>query len=85
MIVWTGTEFDIRDFKNYWKEGKEDIEQNWLYKYDYNNPYFLANEATKSQLENRANAQATLNYEILDWLKCNCTCGFRYLLKKIRI
>lgn len=27
MIVWTGTEFDIRDFKNYWKEGKEDIEQ----------------------------------------------------------
>ena len=77
MIVWTGTEFDIRDFKNYWKEGKEDIEQNWLYKYDYNNPYFLANEATKSQLENRANAQATLNYEILDW--------FRYLLKKIGI
>ena len=69
MIVWTGTEFDIRDFKNYWKEGKEDIEQNWLYKYDYNNPYFLANEATKSQLEDRANAQATLNYEILDWLK----------------
>lgn len=27
MIVWTGTEFDIREFKNYWKEGKEDIEQ----------------------------------------------------------
>lgn len=75
MIVWTGTEFDIREFKNYWKEGKEDIEQNWLYKYDYNNPYFLANAATKSQLENRANAQATLNYEILDWLKATARVG----------
>lgn len=61
--------------QNYWKEGKEDIEQNWLYKYDYNNPYFLANEATKSQLENRANAQATLNYEILDWLKATARVG----------
>lgn len=82
MIVWTGTEFDIREFKNYWKEGKEDIEQNWLYKYDYNNPYFLANEATKSKLQNRANAQVTLNYEITDWLKATARVGSDTYSKK---
>lgn len=75
MIVWTGTDYDVREFKNYWKEGKEDIEQNWHYKYDYNNPYFLAEEATKSNLQNRANAQATLNYEISDWLKATARAG----------
>jgi len=74
-IVWSGTDYDIREFKNYWKEGREGIEQNWHYKYDLNNPYFLANEATKKKLENRANAQVTLNYEITDWLKATARLG----------
>ncbi|MDR2921578.1 MAG: SusC/RagA family TonB-linked outer membrane protein [Tannerella sp.] len=82
MVVWTGTEFDIRDFKNYWKEGKEDIEQNWHYKYDYNNPYFLAKAATKTNMQNRANAQATLNYEITDWVKATARVGSDTYSKK---
>lgn len=82
MIVWSGTDYDVREFKNYWKEGKEGIEQNWLYKYDLNNPYFLANEATKSELQNRANAQVTLNYEITDWLKATARVGSDTYSKK---
>ncbi|MDR2917022.1 MAG: SusC/RagA family TonB-linked outer membrane protein [Tannerella sp.] len=75
MIVWTGTEFDVRDFKDYWVKGKENEVQNWLYKYDYNNPYFLANEVTRSELQNRANAQATINYELTNWLKATGRVG----------
>jgi TonB-linked SusC/RagA family outer membrane protein len=75
MIVWTGTDFDVREFKDYWKKGRENVEQNWLYKYDYNNPYFLANEVKQTQLENRANAQATANYEFVDWLKATARIG----------
>lgn len=75
MVVWTGTDYDVREFKNYWKEGKENVEQNWHYKYDYNNPYFVANEATQSSLQNRVNAQFTANYEFLDWLKAMARVG----------
>lgn len=75
MIVWTGTEFDVREFKDYWVKGKENELQNWLYKYDYNNPYFLAREVTQSKLENRANAQATVNYEITGWLRATGRVG----------
>lgn len=75
MVVWTGTDYDVREFRNYWKEGKENIEQNWHYKYDYNNPYFIAYEATQSNLQNRANAQMTANYEFTDWLKATARVG----------
>lgn len=75
MVIWSGTEYDVRDYRNYWKEGKENVEQNWHYKYDLNNPYFIANEATKSSLQNRVNAQITANYEIMDWLKATARVG----------
>lgn len=75
MIVWTGTEFDVREFKDYWVKGQEHQKQNWLYKYDYNNPYLIANEITSSFNESRANAQFTANYEITDWLKATARAG----------
>lgn len=75
MVVWTGPDYDVREFRNYWKKGKEDIEQNWHYKYDYNNPYFIAYEMTQSDLQNRVNAQVTANYEIKDWLKATARVG----------
>lgn len=75
MIVWTGTDFDVRDFKDYWVKDKENEKQNWLYDYDYNNPYFLANEITSSFNDSRSNAQFNANYEITDWLKSTARVG----------
>ncbi len=75
MIVWTGTDFDVRDFKDYWVAGKVNEKQNWLYDADYNNPYFLAHEITSSFNESRANAQFNANYEITDWLKATARVG----------
>ncbi|MDL2255417.1 SusC/RagA family TonB-linked outer membrane protein [Parabacteroides sp. OttesenSCG-928-K15] len=82
LIVWTGTDYDLRDFRDYWVKGKEDQLQNWHYKYDYNNPYYLAYENTRSQLQNRANAQATINYELFDWLKATARAGSDFYTQK---
>lgn len=82
LIVWSGPDFDLRDFKNYWVKGKENQTQNWHYDADYNNPYYLANEATQSQLKNRANGQATANYEITNWLKSTVRVGSDFYTTK---
>ncbi|MDR0573147.1 MAG: SusC/RagA family TonB-linked outer membrane protein [Tannerella sp.] len=82
LIVWTGTEFDLREFKDYWVKGKENEEQNWLYKYDYNNPYFLANEASQKAWDNRANGQVTASYELADWLKMTTRAGSDFYSEK---
>ncbi|MCD7936626.1 MAG: SusC/RagA family TonB-linked outer membrane protein [Tannerellaceae bacterium] len=75
MVVWTGTDFDIREFKNYWKEGRENVEQNWHFPQDYNNPYFIANEVRNSRYNNLTNAQFNVNYEVTDWLKATLRLG----------
>lgn len=75
MIVWTGTDFDVRDYKNYWVAGKEGEQQNWNYSADYNNPYFIANEITSSFTQARANGHINANYEITDWLKGSARIG----------
>ena len=46
MLVWTGTDLDIRDYKNYWLKKNE--VQNWPNKVWYDNPYFIANEIIHS-------------------------------------
>ncbi|HBO28444.1 MAG TPA: SusC/RagA family TonB-linked outer membrane protein, partial [Leeuwenhoekiella sp.] len=42
LILWTGTDVDIRDLKNYWREGQEGIQQRHFNISYYNNPYFQA-------------------------------------------
>jgi hypothetical protein len=75
FIVWTGAEFDVRDYRNYWKEGKEQQEQNWWTPRYYDNPYFTAYERTTSRDENRYNAQVNASYQIAPWLKATARAG----------
>lgn len=44
LILWTGTDVDIRDLRNYWKEGQEGYQQRHFNTSWYNNPYFQAYE-----------------------------------------
>lgn len=69
MVIWGSSEYDIRDFKNYWVEGKEDVQQNW---YDYNwydNPWFKSHEVVDAYDTDLMNASMTGSYEITPWLK----------------
>lgn len=76
LLVWTGPDYNLLDFKNYWIEGKEQIEQNWHYSTWYNNPYLLAYETTKSSNQDRLFGQFNLNYEPTNWLKTIARIGY---------
>ena len=75
IIVWTGSNYDIRDYRNYWVEGKENQKQNWLYNYYYDNPYFLAYECTRSNDYDKLNTYAYAKYELLPWLNISTRTG----------
>ncbi|MDR6783162.1 SusC/RagA family TonB-linked outer membrane protein [Pedobacter africanus] len=69
LLIWSGTEYDIRDYKNYWVAGKENVLQNWMENTWYDNPYFIANEILRGDNYNLTNSYVNANYQIKPWLK----------------
>jgi TonB-linked SusC/RagA family outer membrane protein len=69
ILLWTGAEYDLRDFRDYWQKGKEDVQQNWWSPVWYTNPWFTMNEVTRSQDRGVYSGQVHLTYELLPWLK----------------
>jgi len=69
MLLWTGAEYDLRDFRDYWQTGKEDVQQNWWSPVWYNNPYFTQYEITRALDRDIYSGQAHLTYEFQPWLK----------------
>lgn len=74
LLVWSGVDFDVRDFRDYWLV--EDIQQRY-YQYTpfYNNPYFLANENLSGYYEDGVYGYLTLNYEIAKGLTMTSRTG----------
>lgn len=62
MLIWGGTEYDVRDFKDYWKI--KDQKQNWAFDTWYDNPYYIVNERINQWDKNIFNTSVNLNYEI---------------------
>lgn len=69
MVIWGSSEYDIRDFRNYWVEGKEYEQQNWYDNSWYDNPWFKANEVVDAYDTDLMNASITGSYQINSWLK----------------
>lgn len=69
LMIWTGAEYDVRDYRNYWVDGKKDIEQNWMDPAWYDNPYFLAYERVNPNHYDITNGYFNLNYDFTGWLK----------------
>ena len=74
MLVWGGTEYDIRDFRNYWKV--KDQKQNWPFSAWYDNPYYIMNERIDEWDKNLFNTNLTLSYEILKNLSVMFRSGY---------
>ncbi|PIH03606.1 hypothetical protein CS542_02260 [Pedobacter sp. IW39] len=72
--MWTGTEYDIRDYKDYWKVPNQT--QNWMYTNWYDNPYLIANEKLDAIQENTVNASLTANYKITSDLNLMLRLGY---------
>ena len=64
MTIWGGAHFDIRNYKDYWVEGKEGIKQNFVESWRYNNPYTVANEYKKPYEKNDVIGFLKLNFKI---------------------
>lgn len=73
LLVWSGTEYDIRDYKNYWV--KPDEQQNWMDTNWYDNPYFIANEITRSSDYDIINGYLSTGYDFTSWLKLSLRSG----------
>lgn len=73
LLIWSGADFDIRDYKNYWL--KEDEQSNWMDRSWYENPYYIANEITSSNNYDVINGFVNASYDILPWLKATMRSG----------
>lgn len=82
LLVWSGSEFDIRDYKNYWIPGQEGIQQNWMDTNWYDNPYFIANEKRHSDDYDVTNGFLSAKYDINSWLNVTLRSGFDYYSDK---
>jgi TonB-linked SusC/RagA family outer membrane protein len=68
MTIWGGAHFDIRNFRDYWVEGKEGIKQNFVENWRYNNPYTVAYEYKKPYEKNDVLGFMKLNFKVNDHL-----------------
>lgn len=76
LLVWTGPEYDVRDYQDYWLV--KDQSQNWMYNGWYDNPYLIAYEKITPETVNKINAAVTLNYKVTDWGKFIVRTGYDY-------
>lgn len=74
LTMWTGPEYDIRDYRDYWKEPYQT--QNWMYTNWYDNPYLIAYEKLNGIQQNTVNASLTANYKFTPGLSLLVRVGY---------
>lgn len=74
MLIWSGTEYDVFDYKNYWKV--KDRKQNWPFEAWYDNPYYIMNERIRRQDKNLFTTNVTLSYDLMKNLSVMFRSGF---------
>lgn len=62
VYLWAGPEIDISDFKDYWVEGREGLQQKWYENTFYNNPYFIAYEKLQGYYRNNTYGSVSAKY-----------------------
>ena len=66
LAIWGGAHFDVRNFKNYWEEGKDGIRQNFVEHWRFNNPYAIAHAWKKPWTKNDLISFLKFNYKFSD-------------------
>ncbi len=68
LILWTGTDVDVRDLRNYWREDQVGIQQRHFNISYYNNPYFQAYEYKRGYDKTNVFGNASFEYKVTDAL-----------------
>lgn len=74
LTMWTGPEYDIRQYRDYWKVPNQT--QNWMYTNWYDNPYLIAYEKLNGVKQNTVNASLTSNYRFTKDLNLMVRLGY---------
>lgn len=74
LTMWTGPEYDIRQYRDYWKVPNQT--QNWMYNNWYDNPYLIAYEKLNGIEQNTVNASLTANYKFTEDLSLMLRLGY---------
>ena len=91
LLIWSPTDWDVRDYKdNYWLIPGE--LQNNHYGYDFengsysgknqNNPYFDRYEKTNEVSRDIFNADLTMSYDVTNWLKATVRSGLDFFVDR---
>jgi TonB-linked SusC/RagA family outer membrane protein len=76
ILMWTGPDYDIRQYRDYWVTPNE--KQNWLYTAWYDNPYLIAYEKLDGVVRNKLNASLTANYQFTKELSLMFRTGYDF-------
>jgi TonB-linked SusC/RagA family outer membrane protein len=78
LLLWMGTDVDVRDLRDYWQPGLEDIQQRHYNYTWYNNPYFTAYENLQSYYKDVNYGQITLTYDFTGNLSLKVRSGVNW-------
>ncbi|GGH20749.1 SusC/RagA family TonB-linked outer membrane protein [Sphingobacterium alkalisoli] len=76
LLMWTGPEYDVTKFRDYWVVPHE--QQNWHYKAWYDNPYLIAYEKLNGRENNMANLNLTSDYKPFAGAKITARVGYDF-------
>lgn len=76
ILLWTGPEYDLSKYRDYWVIPNE--KQNWHYKSWYDNPYLIAYEKLAGEVENITNASLTAKYDLFEGAKITGRIGYDF-------
>ncbi len=78
MLLWMGTDVDVRDLKNYWDPGMEGLQQRHYNRTWYNNPYFSAYENLQGYYKDVNYGNVSLTYEFSKNLSLKARTGLNW-------
>jgi TonB-linked SusC/RagA family outer membrane protein len=78
LLLWMGTDVDVRDLKDYWDPGMEGLQQRHYNRSWYNNPYFSAYQNLQGYYKDVNYGQVSLNYEFTDDLSLKVRSGLNW-------
>lgn len=86
LLLWMGTDVDVRDLQDYWQPGLEDIQQRHYNYTWYNNPYFTAYENLQSYYKDVNYGQVSLTYDFSENLVLKVRSGLNWygLMSELR-
>src|SRR5699024_329052 len=76
ILMWSGPDYDIRQYRDYWV--KPNVEQNWLYTAWYDNPYLIAYEKLDGIQKNKLYASLTANYKFTKGFNLKFRSGYDF-------